>query len=171
MKGQKINVENISKKINEEMDNVKSKLSSDGKTEGSQSVNKLIAGLGEFFSFIASFLRVALGVLFLMLGIGMLIGFVIAIGGFSSGIPGNPELSIRFLEDYIFFNPHMLSLAIIAAILLLVAPFLYFIYLGCSVASAHPTACKRCGHYSPRYVYSWKYSGLYCSHQSSQGIQ
>ncbi|MFT4777799.1 MAG: phage shock protein PspC (stress-responsive transcriptional regulator) [Flavobacteriales bacterium] len=130
MKGQKINVENISKKINEEMDNVKSKFSSEGKTEGSKSVNKLIAGLGEFFSFIASFLRVVLGVLFLMLGIGMLIGFVIAIGGFSSGIPGNPELSISFLQDYIFFNPHMLSLAIIAAILLLVAPFLYFIYLG-----------------------------------------
>ncbi len=130
MKGEKINVENISKKINEEMDNVKNKFSSNGKNEASSAMNKLIEGLGEFFSFLASILRIVIGVFFLGAGVAMLIGFVVVIGGFSTGIPGSPELSLSFLQDYIFFNPHMLTISIIAAILLVVAPFLYFIYLG-----------------------------------------
>lgn len=130
MKGEKINVENISKKINEEMDNVKSKFSSENRNEASKSVNKLVSGLGEFFSLLANVFRGFLGVIFLLLGVGMLVGITVLIGGFSSGVPGAGEFSFSFLSDYIFFSPHMFTLAVIATILLLVAPFLYFLYLG-----------------------------------------
>lgn len=130
MKGEKINVENISKKINEEMDNVKSKFSNENKKEASKSINKLVSGIGEFFSLLANVFRGFLGVIFLFLGIGMLVGITVLIGGFSSGVPGAGEFSFSFLSDYIFFSPHMFTLAVIAAILLLVAPFLYFLYLG-----------------------------------------
>lgn len=130
MKGEKINVENISKKINEEMDNVKSKFSNENRNEASKSVNKLVSGIGEFFSLLANIFRGFLGVVFLLLGIGMLVGITVLIGGFSSGIPGSGEFSLSFLSDYIFFSPHMFTLAVIATILLLVAPFLYFLYLG-----------------------------------------
>ena len=126
MKGERINVENISKAVNKGVDNVTDSVKN---ADVSSGIDKILSGLGAVLGFIAKGLRYIFGVLFLLIGVSMLVGFIVALAGYSIGNAAIP-IDSELLRDYIFYDANMYVVSIIAAILLIATPVIGFIYTG-----------------------------------------
>lgn len=127
MKGETVNVENISKKINEEMDNVKDsfkKFSSDTqettKKAGaglSDFFQKFFNGLGSFFEVIGKVLLKVLGVGFLAAGIVFFIGLFGIWFAVDNLVLGYDHVTWNILDDLVFSGSGNLTLVAIGTVM------------------------------------------------------
>lgn len=137
MKGEQINVENISKSINDELNNVGESIKGFGKKAAekgerfsktgskkvAETVEKVAGGL-------VHILRVLLGGAALIFGLLMSVFLIVGLVGFATATPIGDTVSYQYLKDFIFFDPMMLVFATIALTLLVGVPLLSAIYLG-----------------------------------------
>ena len=137
MRGEQINVENISRSINEELNNMGESIKGFGKKAAekgerfSKTGSKKVAeNVEKVAGGIAHILRVLIGGAALIFGLIMSVGLIVGIIGFTQGTPIGEAVSYSFLQDFIFINPTMLILATIAIILLAGVPLISLIYLG-----------------------------------------
>ena len=152
MKGRKINVENISKSIKDEMDGVKSsfqKMGSKAEAETERlrkkSIPRFIDSLGSVGKAIFKVLRVIFGVILLILGFSLVIGLVGGLVTFNSAQPFGDSLNYSFLQDFIFVDGNILGMATVALILLIVVPLIAVMYLGIKMLTRVKTQGKGIG--------------------------
>ncbi|WP_306643964.1 PspC domain-containing protein [Sanyastnella coralliicola] len=127
MRGEKVNVENISKAVSDSVDNVRASFDGNGIQRGA---DRLFSAVASVFNFLARIIKTIVGVVLLVAGAGMIIGFVIMVFGLASGSTVANNLSLSFIQEFIFFNENMFVLAVIAGILLFTVPMLAFLYGG-----------------------------------------
>jgi phage shock protein PspC (stress-responsive transcriptional regulator) len=144
MKGQKINVENISKSINDEFENVKSSFSKMDK-EGSikNGLDKLLSALGQVVIIIVKVIKTIFGAVLILTGVAMLITAValfVGIGKFN-----NDVINYDFLNNFIFFSENNLNLAYVSAFLLLVVPVIALFYMGMRAVMSTPLYVRGLG--------------------------
>jgi phage shock protein PspC (stress-responsive transcriptional regulator) len=137
MRGEQINVENISKSINDELNNVGESIKGFGKKAAekgepfsktgskkvAENVEKVAGGL-------VHILRVLLGGAALIFGLLMSVFLIVGLVGFLTATPLGDTVSYQYLKDFIFFDPLMLLFATIALTILIGVPLLSAIYLG-----------------------------------------
>lgn len=144
MKGQKINVENISKSINDEFENVKSSFSKINKDAAIKNgLDKLLSALGQLVTIIVKVVKTIVGSLLLLLGVSMLVSAVALFIG--AGRFNNDFVNYDFLNNFIFFSENNLNLAYVAAFLLLVVPVISLFYLGMKAIMTTPLHVKGLG--------------------------
>jgi phage shock protein PspC (stress-responsive transcriptional regulator) len=127
MKGETVNVENISKKINEEMDNVKDsfkKFSSETQETTKQAgaslsdfFQKLFNGLGSFFEVIGKVLLKVLGVGFLAVGIMFFFGLFGLWFTVDNLVLGYDHITWDVLDDLVFSGSGNLTLVAIGTVM------------------------------------------------------
>lgn len=144
MKGQKINVENISKSINDEFENVKSSFSKMDK-EGSikNGLDKLLSALGLVVNVLVKVIKTIVGAVLILTGIAILITAValfVGIGKFNNDI-----VNYDFLNNFIFFSENNLNLAYVSAFLLLVVPVVSLFYMGMKAVMSTPLRVRGLG--------------------------
>ncbi|MBI1268268.1 MAG: PspC domain-containing protein [Cryomorphaceae bacterium] len=144
MKGQKINVENISKSINDEFENVKSSFSKMDK-EGSikNGLDKLLSALGLVVSVLVKVIKTIVGAVLILTGVAILITAValfVGIGKFN-----NDVVNYDFLNNFIFFSENNLNLAYVSAFLLLVVPVIALFYMGMRAVMSTPLRVRGLG--------------------------
>jgi phage shock protein PspC (stress-responsive transcriptional regulator) len=127
MRGSKIDIENISRKVEEQFTgaaaNVKSKPLRDG-------ISKLLSGLGSLFVFIAHLLRIALGAFGLILGVVLAVALLVSITGISFGTNVPSMLTSGFLKSHLFFASWLYYLTWTGVLLVLAIPILALLYGG-----------------------------------------
>ncbi len=127
MKGEPVNVENISKTINEEMDNVKDsfkKFSSDTKEHTKKAgaslsdfFQKFFNGLGSFFEVIGKVLLKVFGVAFLAVGIMFFLGLFGTWFTVDNLVLGHEHLSWDIIDDLVFAGSGNLTLVAIGTVM------------------------------------------------------
>lgn len=127
MRREKVNVENISKTVNDGYENVKSKINSKKTRDG---MEKLLSGLGSLFTLLANFLRVLVGLFLLIIGMGLAVGAIAATFGLTIGSGVPPMLTSGFLKSYVFLNDTLFYFTFVGALLFLAAPVFGLLYTG-----------------------------------------
>ncbi|MDP4587555.1 MAG: PspC domain-containing protein [Flavobacteriales bacterium] len=137
MRGEQINVENISRSINEELNNMGESIKGFGKKAAekgerfSKTGSKKVAeNVEKVAGGIAHILRVLIGGAALIFGLMMSVFLIVGLVGFTTATPIGDTVSYQYLKDFIFFDPVMLVFATIALTLLVGVPLLSAIYLG-----------------------------------------
>jgi phage shock protein PspC (stress-responsive transcriptional regulator) len=139
MHGQKINVENIKKKVSEEMDGLKDSFQDiSERTKKNVSSNSfknfmesLFKGIGSLLSAIGRFLVKVVGVLLFFLGIGLFIGaFAIFLVNESFLNIAISELNFEQLGEFFYLSKVNLWFFIIGTILLFLTPMVACFYGG-----------------------------------------
>ncbi len=137
MRGEQINVENISKSINEELNNVGESIKGFGKKAAEKgerfsktSSKKVAKNVEKVAGGLAHVLRVLFGGAALIFGLLMSVFLIVGLVGFATATPIGDTVSYQYLKDFIFFDPLMLIFATIALALLVGVPLLSAIYLG-----------------------------------------
>lgn len=133
MKGENINVENISKAINENVEKVKSSFRNVGEKNGpkvSKGLDSFLSGLGKFAGVLASIIRWVFGAAFLILGTLLVVGLTVTLVAGGSFLTHGFPISFDFVREFIFVNEHMFTISIIAALLLTVVPIIALLYGG-----------------------------------------
>lgn len=137
MKGEKVNVENIRKKVSEEMDNVKenvSSLASDAKNAGSkvsENTKRAASGLGEFFRVIGKILYKLIGLILLMIGVGILIGSVAGWVAIDEILMHDTDWNT--MQDYVMHETGIPSLGLIGLFMVVVSVIIAFIWKGLKI--------------------------------------
>ena len=152
MKGRKINVENISKSIKDEMEGVKSsfqKMGSKAEAETERlrkkSIPRFLDSLGATGGALLKVLRVIIGIILLILGFSLVIGLVGGLVTFNSTQPFGDSLSYSFLEDFIFIDGNILGMATVSVVLLIIVPLIAVMYLGIKLLTRVKTQGKGIG--------------------------
>jgi len=127
MKRSKINVDNISKAVNESFESVKESVNGKRTRDG---IDQLAGGLGSFFGLIGRMLRVLVGLIMLFLGIGLAIAAIVGIVGVLLGTNVPPMLTSGFLESYFFLSSGWYVLSIVGLVLVAIVPIFGLLYGG-----------------------------------------
>ena len=127
MKRSKINVDNISKAVNESFESVKESVNSKRTRDG---MDQLAGGLGSFFGLIGRMLRILVGLIMLFLGIGLAVTAIVGVVGVLLGTHVPPMLTSGFLESYFFLNRGWFVLSIVGLILISIVPIFGLLYSG-----------------------------------------
>ncbi|MCB0762950.1 MAG: PspC domain-containing protein [Flavobacteriales bacterium] len=140
MRGEKINVENISRKVNEEFSSAKqsfNKFSDEAETharEAGASINgffqKFFNGLGSFFEILGKVLLKGLGAAFLIAGLGIFVGLIAGWLTFDNLVLVHEHISWDMLDDLIFHGGGNLTLLTVAAVMFAISLSGMFILAG-----------------------------------------
>jgi phage shock protein PspC (stress-responsive transcriptional regulator) len=127
MKRSKINVDNISKAVNESFESVKESVNSKRTRDG---MDQLAGGLGSFLGLIGRMLRVLVGLIMLLMGIGLAIAAIVGIVGVLLGTNVPPMLTSGFLESYFFLSSGWFVLSVVGLVLVAIVPIFGLLYGG-----------------------------------------
>jgi phage shock protein PspC (stress-responsive transcriptional regulator) len=142
-----VNIHNIKRSFQEEMDDLKKKVkdfkkeaSDFGSGENKERMKKGAGRIGEFieefFHVFGRFVGKFFAAIFILIGVGLLIGLLASVFGFHSNnvhfgfSNGNIDVSLKQLVHLIFTDGRLVSLSILAVVLVLGIPFLMLIYGG-----------------------------------------
>ena len=152
MKGETVNINNIHKSFTDEMDDLKKKMQDLKNNMGSpENKDKVRKGVGRFGAFLEEFFHMFgkvigkfFAAIFILIGVGLMIGLLASVFGFhsqtfhfginDSGIGyndnGSTHISIRGLFHLFFNDGQPYLLPFITVMLLFGVPFLMLIYHG-----------------------------------------
>jgi len=145
MKGEQINVSNIEKTIREEYESVKKNLkdlsaeagkSFKKKSErraGESILNNLVVVVGDIFRVFFRVVAVLIGLLFLIVGFSLIMGFIWSLAG--GPVSFGPDFEVKAfslpaLAELILTNQTLVTLAVISMVLIIGVPLLVMIYAG-----------------------------------------
>lgn len=127
MRGERINVDNISKAVNEGYESMKDSLNGQKTRNGFSQLGKI---LEQLFTFLANFIRVIAGVFVMLFGIMLSLALIMiviaAFTGFGGSIPNDPT----FWSEIGFVHEAFFPLAVVAFIALMLPPSAGLIYGG-----------------------------------------
>jgi len=155
MKGERVNVENISKKVNEGVDNVKEsfkKFADDNNINAkktgenlSTGIDRLFEGLGNFFTVLAKVIAKIFGVILVMMGIAILFGTLAGFIAADSFVFFDTGFTWDMLSDQILMGDGTFTIATIATILILGTLVTGFLYGGFKILFNSKTSIKGFG--------------------------
>lgn len=127
MKGSRINIDNISKKVNQQFESASETLKSNRVRNGFQ---RFFDGLGQAFNALFKLLRVLFGVFFISLGIVLAVSVIIGILALVAGTNLPPMLESGFLKEYFFLGTGWYYTTAVGALLLVLVPIVGLFYGG-----------------------------------------
>lgn len=149
MKGEKVNVENIRKKVSEEMDSVKdgvTNLANDAKRAGSkvsESTKRAASGMGDFFGIIGKVLLKLIGLFLLAIGVGILIGSVAGWVTIEEMVFNNADFDM--IQDYVLHDTGIPSMVFVGIFMVLASIIIAFIWKGLKILLDIKTNVKGMG--------------------------
>lgn len=145
MKGEKVDINNIGKQVNEEFERIKNRVKSEAKEfdknikpQAKNFVQRVVYFLEDIFSGLFGLFKNFFAVLIIFIGLCMLLALLSSIFGYSNVVHFNIDgqslsYSIKDLMRVIFNNDNQLMLTAIGLFLLIGIPLLMLIYKGLRV--------------------------------------
>jgi phage shock protein PspC (stress-responsive transcriptional regulator) len=127
MKGEKVTVDNISKAVNEGLDNMKRTLNSEETKSG---LNSVVDAIERFFSFLGKVLSKLVGAGLLAFGLLLTFAFIFGTIALATGTGVNMNVTVSFLQELFFLNESFFAIAVVAAIMLALPPIIGLLYGG-----------------------------------------
>ncbi len=124
MRGTPVNIDNISRFINEEAKAAAEKVGTFGKNMG----KNWKSTSGTLAHNVMRIVSIALGLFFLLLGIALLIGLIVFLGFSEYQFFGFDGGNWEMIDSIIFANDGTLSLLIVGVVLVILAPAMSFLY-------------------------------------------
>lgn len=142
MKGSRINVDNISKKVNQQFESatetLKSKKVRDGFERFFDGVGQLLKGLFKLF-------RVLIGAVFLALGVALAVSVIVGIAALMAGTNLPPMLESGFLKQFFFLSSGWYYTTWVGVLLLVLVPIASLFYGGIRMVLNLQTQVKGIG--------------------------
>lgn len=127
MKRSNVTVDSISKAVNDSFENVKDSIKSKRTRDG---VDQFLGGLGTFFGLIGRMLRVFIGLILLLMGIGFAVAAIVGIVSLMLGTNVPPMLTSGFLESYFFLSSGWFVISVVGVVLVGIVPIFGLLYAG-----------------------------------------
>ena len=127
MKGSRINVDNISKKVNQQFESAAETLKSKKVRDG---FDRFFDGVGQLFKGLFKLFRIVIGAFFLALGIALAVALIIGITALVAGTNLPPMLESGFLKEFFFLGSGWYYTTWVGVILLVMVPIVSLFYGG-----------------------------------------
>ncbi len=127
MKGSRINVDNISKKVNQQFESAAETLKSQKVRDG---FDRFFDGIGQLFKGLFKLFRVLIGAFFLALGVVLVVTVIIGITALVTGTNLPPMLENGFLKQFFFLGSGWYYTTWIGVLLLVIVPIVSLFYGG-----------------------------------------